>query len=85
MDTEMKPSHTISLSHGKVVHALNQRDRIISPVLLKEPERACVLEILLQKRDGIKKVRTVPEIVCLIIRLNPNKSPKAKLFILLDA
>jgi P-type Cu+ transporter len=60
MDTEMKPSHTGtgSLSHGKVVHALNRRVRIISPVLLKDPERACVLEILLQKRDGIEKVRT---------------------------
>ena len=85
MDTEMKSSHTGSLTHGKVVHALNQRVRIISPVLLKDPERACVLEILLQKRDGIEKVRTVPDIASIVINFDPNKLPKAKLFTLLDA
>ena len=53
----MKSSHTGSLTHGKVVHALSRRVRIISPVLLKDPERACVLEIMLQKRDGIEKVQ----------------------------
>ncbi len=81
----MKSSHTGSLTHGKVIHALNRRVRIISPVLLKDPERACVLEILLQKRDGIVKVHTVPDIASLVIYFDPNKIPKAKLFILLDA
>ena len=81
----MKSSHTGSLTHGKVVHALNRRVRIISPVLLKDPERACVLEILLQKRDGIVKVHTVPDIASLVIYFDPNKLPKAKLFTLLDA
>ena len=81
----MKSSHTGSLTHGKVVHALNRRVRIISPVLLKDPERACVLEILLQKRDGIEKVRTVPDIASIVIHFDPNKLPKAKLFTLLDA
>jgi Cu+-exporting ATPase len=85
MDTEMKSSHTGSLTHGKVVHALNRRVRIISPVFLKDPERACVLEILLQKRDGIEKVRTVPDIASVVIHFDPNKLPKAKLFTLLDA
>ena len=81
----MKSSHTGSLTHGKVVHALNRRVRIISPVLLKDPERACVLEIMLQKRDGIEKVRTVPDIASIVIHFDPKKLPKAKLFTLLDA
>jgi Cu+-exporting ATPase len=81
----MKSSHTGNLTHGKVVHALNRRVRIISPVLLKDPERACVLEILLQKRDGIEKVRTVPDIASIVIHFDPDKLPKAKLFTLLDA
>jgi Cu+-exporting ATPase len=84
MHTEMKSSHTGSLTHGKVVHALKRRVRIISPVFLKDPERACVLEILLQKRDGIEKVRTVPEIASIVIHFDPNKLPKAKLFTLLN-
>jgi len=85
MDTKMKSSHTGTLTHGKVVHALNRRVRIISPVLLKDPERACVLEILLQKRDGIEKVSTVPDIASLVIYFDPNKLPKTKLLTLLDA
>jgi Cu+-exporting ATPase len=85
MDTEMKSSHTGNLTHGKVVHALNRRVRIISPVLLKDPERGCVLEILLLKRDGIEKVRTVPDIASVVIHFDPKKLPKAKLFPILDA
>ncbi|MEI6541996.1 MAG: heavy metal translocating P-type ATPase [Methylococcales bacterium] len=56
-----------------------------SPVLLKDPERACVLEILLQKRDGIVKVRTVPDIASLVIYFDPDKLSKEKLFTLVDA
>ena len=85
MATEMKSSHTGSLSHGKVVHALNRRVRIVSPILLKDPERSCVLEILLQKRDGIEKVSTVPDIASVVIYFDPKKLPKATLFTLLDA
>jgi Cu+-exporting ATPase len=81
----MKSSHTNSLTHGKVVHALNRRVRIVSPILLKDLERACVLEILLQKRDGIEKVRTVPDIASIVIYFDPNKLSKAKLFSLVDA
>jgi Cu+-exporting ATPase len=85
MDTDMKSSHTGNLTHGKVVHALSRRVRIISPVLLKDPERACVLEILLLKRDGIEKVRTVPDIASVVINFDSKKLPKEKLLTLLDA
>ena len=81
----MKPSDTGSLTHGKVVHALNRRVRIVAPILLKDPERAFVLEILLQKRDGIEKVRSVPDIASITIHFDPDKLPKTKLLTLLDA
>ena len=81
----MTSAHTGSLTHGKVVHALNRRVRIIAPVLLKDHERACVLEILLQKRDGIEKVTTVPDIASLVIHFDPVKLSQAQLFTLLDA
>ncbi len=81
----MKSSHTDNLAHGKVVHTLNRRVRIIAPVLRKDPERACVLGILLQKRDGIEHVRTVPDIASIVIHFDPDKLPKTKLLTLLDA
>ena len=81
----MTPAHTGKLTHGKVVHALNRRVHIIAPVLLKDHERACVLEILLQKRDGIEKVTTVPDIASLVIHFDLQKLPQAQLFTLLDA
>ena len=81
----MKSSYTGSMTHGVVVHALSRRVRIIAPVLLKDRERACVLEVLLKKRDGIEKVRTVPDIAALVVYFDPEKLPKAALFSLLDA
>jgi hypothetical protein len=84
MDTEIKSSHTGSLTHGKVVHALKRRVRIISPVLLKDPEKACVLEILPQKRDDIEKVSTAPDIASVVIYFDSNKLSKVTLSILLD-
>ncbi|MFZ2311738.1 MAG: heavy metal translocating P-type ATPase [Methylobacter sp.] len=80
----MKSSHTANLTHGKVVHELTRRVRVISPVLLKDPERAYILEILLKKREGIGDVRTVPDIASIVICFDPNKLPKAKLLPLLD-
>jgi Cu+-exporting ATPase len=60
-----------------VVHATNSRIRIISPLFLKDPERAHVLEILLQMRNGIKKTVTVADIGSLVIEFDPHKLPKA--------
>ena len=81
----MKLAQTGNLNHGTVMHSLNRRVRITSPVLLKDPERACVLEILLLKRVGIEKVRSVPAIASVTIHFDPNKLPKEKLLPLLDS
>ena len=74
-----------SLSHGQLVHALKRRIRVIAPVLLKDPERAYILEILLKKRPGILEVRSVPSIASVTIKFDPKQLPKAGLLTLLDA
>lgn len=81
----MTTLNSINLIHGQLVHELKQRVRIISPVLHKDAERAYILEILLKKRDGIQKVRTVPEIASISICFDPVKLPKTNLLKLLDA
>lgn len=73
------------LTHGTVVHDLKRRVRIISPVLKKDLERAYILEILLKKRQGILKVRTVVDIASLTIHFDPTILPKANLLTLVDA
>ncbi|MGZ8916429.1 MAG: HAD-IC family P-type ATPase [Methylobacter sp.] len=84
MDTELQLSQTGNLTHGKVIHALKRRVRIISPVLHKDPERAYILEILLRKRAGIENVRSVADIASIVINFDPEKLPKADLLKFLD-
>jgi hypothetical protein len=51
----MTTKNTPILTHGKVVHDLKRRIRIISPVLSKDLERAYILEILLKTTTGYFK------------------------------
>ncbi len=81
----MSNSNDYHLNHGKVVHATNGRIRIISPLLYKDTERANVLTVLLQMREGIKKVSTVADIGSLVVYFDPQKLHKAELLTLLDA
>ena len=81
----MSNSNIYHLNHGKVVHATNSRIRIISPLLYKDIERANVLAVLLQMREGIKKVSTVADIGSLVVYFDPQKLDKAELLTLLDA
>ncbi|MCK9396131.1 MAG: heavy metal translocating P-type ATPase [Methylobacter sp.] len=76
--------NTDILTHGKVIHVLKRRIRIISPILLKDAERAYILDILLRKRAGIEKVRTVPDIASIAIHFDPQKLSKADLVKFLD-
>lgn len=80
MKTNARP-----LSHGTLVHELQRRIRVIAPVLLKDPERAYVLEILLKKRPGVVDVHSVPEIASVTIKFDPRQLPKASLLTILDA
>jgi P-type Cu+ transporter len=81
----MDATQTGSLSHGTVVHELKHRVRLISPLLHKDSERACILEIMLKKRPGIILVRSVPDIASIAIHFDPKTLPKENLLKILDA
>ncbi len=69
----------------RLVHQLQRRIRIVSPVLKNDPERGYVLEILLKKRPEIKNVRSVFVLGSVVIEFDSSRLPKKNLLILLDA
>lgn len=71
--------------HFQLVHQLNRRIRIVSPVLKKNAERCYIFEIILKKRPEIKKVRTVADLGSVVIEFNPSGLPKKNLLMMLDA
>jgi Cu+-exporting ATPase len=71
--------------HFRVEHALRRRLRIIAPSLCRDSERAYILDILLRKRGGVKKVRVVPDIGSVVVHYDPVRLPQAHLLALLDA
>jgi Cu+-exporting ATPase len=71
--------------HFQIEHALRRRVRIVAPSLRGDPERAYVLDILLRKRPGIRRVRVVPGIGSVAIDFDPARLPRANLYTLLDA
>lgn len=76
---------TTRYKNFRVVHQLKRRIRIISPVLIKDLERCYILEILLKKRQEIKRVRSVHAIGSVVIEFDSSNLPKINLLILLDA
>lgn len=81
----MNSPASATLSHATVIHELQRRVRVIAPAVLKDQERAYILEILLKKRRGILTVRTVPDIASVAIDFDPKTLPKASLLTHLDA
>ena len=73
------------LANGQLIHQLKRRVRIVSPLLVKDPERCYVLEILLKKRPGVVDVRSVPGIGSVTVRFDPLKLPATSLLTVLDA
>ncbi|WP_446810535.1 heavy metal translocating P-type ATPase [Methylomonas sp. 2BW1-5-20] len=71
--------------HFSVRHQLKNRIRIITPVLLNDPERGYILEILLKKRPEIKRVRSVFAIGSVVIEFDSGRLPAKNLLIMLDA
>jgi Cu+-exporting ATPase len=74
-----------SYRHFGVAHALKRRVRLVSPALVRQPERAYILEILLRKRPEIHDVRAVPEIGSVAIRFDPARLPRERLLAVVDA
>ena len=69
----------------QLVHQLNRRIRILSPVLKNDQERGYIFEILLKKRPEIKKIRSVYALGSVVIEFDPASLPTKNLLILLDA
>ncbi len=68
-----------------IAHQLKRRLRIIVPTLRKQPERCYILDILLQKREGVERVKLVPALGSLTIHYEPNSVPLDNLLILLES
>ncbi|NOQ36656.1 MAG: heavy metal translocating P-type ATPase, partial [Methylococcaceae bacterium] len=68
-----------------LAHQLKKRIRIIAPALAKDPERGYIFEILLHKREAIKKVSSTFSIGSVIIEFDPEQLPAKNLLVMLDA
>jgi Cu+-exporting ATPase len=75
----------LKYTHFHIQHQLKNRVRIITPVLVDDPERGYIFEILLKKRPEIKQVRSVFSIGSVAIEFDSARFPKKNLLILLDA
>ena len=69
----------------KLAHQLKRRIRIIAPALIKDAERGYIFEILLHKREAIKKVSSSFAIGSVTIEFDPKRLPLKNLLIMLDA
>ncbi|MBS3963036.1 MAG: copper-translocating P-type ATPase [Methylomonas sp.] len=78
-------SDSRQFSHFALVHELKNRIRLITPVLIGDPERGYIFEILLKKRPEITLVRSVFDIGSVVIEFDASRLPKKNLLILLDA
>ncbi len=71
-------------AHYRVLHALRRRLRLFTPVVLKDRERAYLLEILLTKHPGVSRVRAVPAIGSIAVHFDPARITAVSLLVLLD-
>jgi Cu+-exporting ATPase len=74
-----------ALQNFQLVHQLNWRIRILSPILKNDQERSYIFEILLKKRPEIKKIRSVCALGSVVIEFDPQRLPIKNLLILLEA
>ncbi|MGD0959117.1 MAG: heavy metal translocating P-type ATPase [Methylomonas sp.] len=81
----MTTSDNYAYKNFRLQHQLENRLRIITPVLINDRERAYILEILLKKRPEISLVRTAIALGSVAIHFDSNLLPKKNLLILLDA
>jgi Cu+-exporting ATPase len=81
----MSGNSSPAYKHFQLLHQLPRRIRIVAPLLKKDAERCCILEILLKKRAAIKRVRSTPALGSVVIAFDPNSLPRANLLLMLDA
>jgi len=68
-----------------IAHTLKKRMRIIAPNLRKDAERLHILAILLNKREGIERVKVTARLGSITIYFDPDVLPEDNLCILLDS
>jgi len=68
-----------------IANKLKKRIRIIAPNLRKDPERIHILAILLNKREGIERVKVTARLGSITIYFDPDLLPVDNLCILLDS
>lgn len=73
------------MRHARLVHRLPHRLRLIAPALEKQPERCCILEILLRKHGAVRHVRAVAQIGSVTIHFDPLALSEERLLAVLDA
>lgn len=78
-------SDNLEYKHFQLQHQLKNRIRILTPVLIKDPERGYIFEILLKKRPEVINVRSVFDIGSVVIEFDSSRFPVKNLLIMLDA
>lgn len=76
---------TAHYQHFKLVHQLERRIRIVTPVLKNDAERCYIFEILLKKRPEIKRVRSTIALGSVVVEFNPKGLAVNNLCVLIDA
>jgi Cu+-exporting ATPase len=74
-----------AFSHISLVHSMPRRLRVHVPAIVKDDERAYVLEIALKKHPDLFAVSVVPRIGSLTVRFNPVRISSERVLALLDA
>ena len=74
-----------ALTHLCVVDCLKHHVCVTSAIILKDTERAYILEILLKKNRAVKTVKTVPEIGSITIHFDAELISTEHLLIMLNA
>ena len=67
-----------------LIHQLKNRIRIRVPILLNDPERTYIFEIILKKRSEIQTIKSVPKIGSVTLYFDPIALPIDNFLTLLD-
>ncbi|MFA6021693.1 MAG: HMA2 domain-containing protein, partial [Rhodospirillales bacterium] len=76
---------TAAFPHIQLLHSLPRRIRVHVPAIVKDDERAYVLEIALKKHPDLASVSVAPRIGSLTVRFNPARIAQDRVLALLNA
>lgn len=76
---------TTAFPHIQILHSLPRRIRVHVPAIVRDDERAYVMEIALRKHPDLAEVAVVPRIGSLTVRFNPARIAQDRVLALLNA